>query len=81
MGNKQSSNGKPAEIIDGIAIAASIRGELKAQVAAMKEKHGKVSPRIRSWDRGETVVAEPSACQTACCVTEQELLTFMLRNQ
>lgn len=52
MGNKNSSqNDKPAELIDGTAIAASIRTELKAQVAAMKEKHGKVGRRLSVPER------------------------------
>lgn len=32
----------PAEIIDGQSISATIKSEIKADVAAMKEKTGKV---------------------------------------
>lgn len=48
MGNQPSTenSGKPAEIIDGVAIAASIRNELKVQVDALKEKHGQVHKSI-----------------------------------
>ena len=33
-----------AELIDGKAIAETIRGELKAEVEQLKEKYGKVRP-------------------------------------
>jgi hypothetical protein len=52
-----------AALIDGSAIASNIRAEIGAQVAAMKEKHGKASADAHT----RTHAAHTSCSADAAC--------------
>ncbi len=53
----------PAELIDGKAIAETIRGELKAEVDQLQQKYGKVRrPTLTENAKGCTATVLNSRC-------------------